>query len=119
MLTIAILSTSSVSFGATKIEWIGEANAAGNSQGSAASVASGEYDGIEISLEGYVNDLWGDTTEGLVLYGKNLTVQGNNKNVTIVNVSQNDKIDNNGGMYASNKTPNHSIFVTNLPPHLA
>lgn len=106
LLTIAILSTSSVSFGATKIEWIGEANAAGNSQGSAASVASGEYDGIEISLEGYVNDLWGDTTEGLVLYGKNLTVQGNNKNVTIVNVSQNDKIDNNGGMYASNKTPN-------------
>lgn len=106
MLTIAILSTSSIAFGATKIEWVGPANGHGNSQGSAESVASGEYDGIEIFLEGYAN-LWnnGDTTEGLVLYGKNLTVQGNNKNVTIVNVSQNDKIDNNGGMYASNKTP--------------
>ena len=47
----------------------------------------------------------GDTTEGLVIRGKNLTVQGNNKNVTIINVSQNDKIDNNGGIYATNQIP--------------
>lgn len=33
---------------------------------------------------------------------KNLTVQGNDKNVTIVNVSQNDRIENNGGLYAKN-----------------
>ena len=107
MLTIAILSTSSIAFGATKIEWAGAASGSGDSQISS-EFSNGKYDGIEISgieifLEGYAN-LWnkGDTTEGLILKGKNLTVQGNNKNVTIVNVSQNEKIDNNGGVYATN-----------------
>lgn len=107
LLTIAILSTSSIAFGATKIEWAGAASGSGDSQISS-EFSNGKYDGIEISgieifLEGYAN-LWnkGDTTEGLILKGKNLTVQGNNKNVTIVNVSQNEKIDNNGGVYATN-----------------
>lgn len=109
MLTIAILSTSSIAFGATKIEWVGTADGNGNSKISEEFYA-GKYDddeisGIEISLEGYVNGLGGDTTEGLVIRGKNLTVQGNNKNVTIINVSQNDKIDNNGGIYATNQIP--------------
>lgn len=109
MLTIAILSTSSIAFGATKIGWVGTADGNGNSKISEEFYA-GKYDddeisGIEISLEGYVNGLGGDTTEGLVIRGKNLTVQGNNKNVTIINVSQNDKIDNNGGIYATNQIP--------------
>ena len=109
LLTIAILSTSSIAFGATKIEWVGTADGNGNSKISEEFYA-GKYDddeisGIEISLEGYVNGLGGDTTEGLVIRGKNLTVQGNNKNVTIINVSQNDKIDNNGGIYATNQIP--------------
>lgn len=109
MLTIAILSTSSIAFGATKIEWVGTADGNGNSKISEEFYA-GKYDddeisGIEISLEGYVNGLGGDKTEGLVIRGKNLTVQGNNKNVTIINVSQNDKIDNNGGIYATNQIP--------------
>lgn len=109
MLTIAILSTPSIAFGATKIEWVGTADGNGNSKISEEFYA-GKYDddeisGIEISLEGYVNGLGGDTTEGLVIRGKNLTVQGNNKNVTIINVSQNDKIDNNGGIYATNQIP--------------
>lgn len=106
MLTIAILSTSSIAFGATKIEWVGTASESGDSQ-ITRNFKNGEYDGkeisgIKISLEGYVNNLWGDTTEGLVISGKNLIVQGNDKNVTIVNVSQNDKIENNGGLYATN-----------------
>lgn len=108
MLTIAILSTSSVSFGATKIEWAGEASGSGDSQISK-NFSAGQYDGeeisgIEISLEGYAQNLWrdSDTTEGLVISGKNLSIQGNNKNVTIVNVSQNDRIENNGGLYAKN-----------------
>ena len=109
LLTISILSTSSIAFGATKIEWVGTADGNGNSKISEEFYA-GKYDddeisGIEISLEGYVNGLGGDTTEGLVIRGKNLTVQGNNKNVTIINVSQNDKIDNNGGIYATNQIP--------------
>ncbi|WP_418867390.1 autotransporter outer membrane beta-barrel domain-containing protein [Sutterella wadsworthensis] len=109
LLTIAILSTSSIAFGATTIEWVGTADGNGNSKISEEFYA-GKYDddeisGIEISLEGYVNGLGGDTTEGLVIRGKNLTVQGNNKNVTIINVSQNDKIDNNGGIYATNQIP--------------
>lgn len=119
MLTIAILSTSSIAFGATKIEWVGTASESGDSQ-ITRNFKNGEYDGkeisgIKISLEGYVNNLWGDTTEGLVISGKNLTVQGNDKNVTIVNVSQNDKIDNNGGIYATNArfTPS-SINFNNL-----
>lgn len=55
-------------------------------------------------MEGYAQNLWRDrdTTEGLVISGKNLSIQGNNKNVTIVNVSQNDRIENNGGLYATN-----------------
>ena len=106
LLTIAILSTSSIAFGATKIEWVGTASESGDSQ-ITRNFKNGEYDGkeisgIKISLEGYVNNLWGDTTEGLVISGKNLIVQGNDKNVTIVNVSQNDKIENNGGLYATN-----------------
>ena len=106
MLTIAILSTSSIAFGATKIEWVGTASESGDSQ-ITRNFKNGEYDGkeisgIKISLEGYVNNLWGDTTEGLVISGKNLIVQRNDKNVTIVNVSQNDKIENNGGLYATN-----------------
>ena len=119
LLTIAILSTSSIAFGATKIEWVGTASESGDSQ-ITRNFKNGEYDGkeisgIKISLEGYVNNLWGDTTEGLVISGKNLTVQGNDKNVTIVNVSQNDKIDNNGGIYATNArfTPS-SINFNNL-----
>ena len=107
MLTIAILSTSSIAFGATKIEWAGAASGSGDSQ-ITSEFSNGKYDdieisGIEIFLEGYAN-LWnnGDTTEGLILKGKNLTVQGNDKNVTIVNVSQNDRIENNGGLYAKN-----------------
>lgn len=106
-------------FGATKIEWVGTASESGDSQ-ITRNFKNGEYDGkeisgIKISLEGYVNNLWGDTTEGLVISGKNLTVQGNDKNVTIVNVSQNDKIDNNGGIYATNArfTPS-SINFNNL-----
>ncbi|MBD8910337.1 MAG: autotransporter outer membrane beta-barrel domain-containing protein [Sutterella wadsworthensis] len=88
---------------------MGTADGNGNSKISEEFYA-GKYDddeisGIEISLEGYVNGLGGDTTEGLVIRGKNLTVQGNNKNVTIINVSQNDKIDNNGGIYATNQIP--------------
>jgi len=106
LLTIAILSTSSIAFGATKIEWVGTASESGDSQ-ITRNFKNGEYDGkeisgIKISLEGYVNNLWGDTTEGLVISGKNLIVQRNDKNVTIVNVSQNDKIENNGGLYATN-----------------
>lgn len=107
LLTIAILSTSSIAFGATKIEWAGAASGSGDSQ-ITSEFSNGKYDdieisGIEIFLEGYAN-LWnnGDTTEGLILKGKNLTVQGNDKNVTIVNVSQNDRIENNGGLYAKN-----------------
>lgn len=107
MLTIAILSTSSIAFGATKIEWAGAASGSGDSQ-ITSEFSNGKYDdieisGIEIFLEGYAN-LWnnGDTTEGLILKGKNLTVQGNDKNVTIVNVSQNDRIENNDGLYAKN-----------------
>lgn len=88
---------------------MGTASESGDSQ-ITRNFKNGEYDnkeisGIKISLEGYVNNLWGDTTEGLVISGKNLTVQGNNKNVTIINVSQNDKIDNNGGIYATNQIP--------------
>ena len=107
LLTIAILSTSSIAFGATKIEWAGAASGSGDSQ-ITSEFSNGKYDdieisGIEIFLEGYAN-LWnnGDTTEGLILKGKNLTVQGNDKNVTIVNVSQNDRIENNGGLCAKN-----------------
>ena len=98
---------------------MGTASESGDSQ-ITRNFKNGEYDGkeisgIKISLEGYVNNLWGDTTEGLVISGKNLTVQGNDKNVTIVNVSQNDKIDNNGGIYATNArfTPS-SINFNNL-----
>ena len=85
---------------------MGTASESGDSQ-ITRNFKNGEYDGkeisgIKISLEGYVNNLWGDTTEGLVISGKNLIVQGNDKNVTIVNVSQNDKIENNGGLYATN-----------------
>lgn len=75
LLTIAILSTSSIAFGATKIEWAGAASGSGDSQISS-EFSNGKYDGIEISgieifLEGYAN-LWnkGDTTEGLVISGK-------------------------------------------------
>ena len=107
-MTIAIFSTSSISFGATKIEWAGAADGHGNSQ-ITNKFSAGQYDGeeisgIEISLEGYANGLWSDTTEALVLNGKSLTVQGNDKNVTIVNVSQNDRIENNGGIYAKNRS---------------
>lgn len=71
LLTIAILSTSSIAFGATKIEWVGTASESGDSQ-ITRNFKNGEYDGkeisgIKISLEGYVNNLWGDTTEGLVI----------------------------------------------------
>lgn len=63
-------------------------------------ISDNEYENINIIVNGVAENYYPDTTEALIISGKqNFTAD---KSVNIVNTSQNDKIDNNGALYATN-----------------
>lgn len=75
-----------------------------------------EYDGIDIRITGVDPGYYTETTEALVVDGKTLNVKGKGKFVRIVNTAQNERIDNNGGIYAKggstvNFTDVDSIYI--------
>ena len=75
-----------------------------------------EYDGIDIRITGVDSGYYRETTEALVVNGKTLNVKGKGKFVRIVNTAQNERIDNNGGIYAKggstvNFTDVDSIYI--------
>ena len=75
-----------------------------------------EYDGIDIRVTGVDPGYYTETTEALVVNGKTLHVKGKGKFVRIVNTAQNERIDNNGGLYAKggstvNFTDVDSIYI--------
>lgn len=80
---------------AAEFNYTGPVNEAGNPlQG----ISGGTYETVNIHLSGIDGTLGGDTTEGAVIKGSNLTVT---KSIVIVNTVQDAKIDNNGALYAT------------------
>ena len=78
--------------------------------------AKDEYDGIDIRVTGVDPGYYTETTEALVLNNRSLNVKGKGKFVSIINTAQNERIDNNGGIYAKggstvNFTDVDSIYI--------
>lgn len=78
--------------------------------------AKNEYDGIDIRVTGVDPGYYTETTEALVLNNQTLNVKGKGKFVSIINTAQNERIDNNGGIYAKggstvNFTDVDSIYI--------
>ena len=82
---------------AEDLSFIGITNIHGNPD---LDISDNEYENINIIVNGVAENYYPDTTEALIISGKqNFTAA---ESVNIVNTSQNDKIDNNGALYATN-----------------
>ena len=82
---------------AEDLSFTGNTNIHGNSP---FNISNNEYENINIIINGVDNGYYTDTTEALIISGDNIQNFSATQSVNIVNTAQNEKIDNNGAIYA-------------------